>query len=81
MFKRIFGVHVLVDAFKDFKSFDALKKEAGKIFEHLKEDADKAYTELWSEISPKENKPTVTPVAEPVKEASTTNVEASNEQE
>lgn len=81
MFKRIFGVHVFVDAFKGFKSLDSLKKEAGQIFEHLKEDADKAYEELWSEISPKESKQKDTPVVEPVKEALANKTEASDVKE
>ena len=60
MFKRIFGVHVNIDAFKEFKSLDALKKEPGKIFEHLGADSDKAYVELFDTISPKkEVKPAV----------------------
>jgi len=86
MYKRIFGVDVLVDAFKGFKSLASLKKEAGQIFEHLKDDADKAYAELWAEISPdkadsketpanpaadQEPAPSVTPV-ESVTETATT---------
>ena len=81
MFKRIFGVHVYLDAFKGFKSLDILKKESGQIFEHLNEYSDKAYEELWSEISPKSNKQTADPVVEPAGEALANNTEASDVKE
>ncbi len=77
MFKRIFGVHVNIDAFKDFKTLDALKKEPGKIFEHLGSKSDNAYAELFDAISPKkEVKQTQAPVPAPAVKVDVTEAKA-----
>jgi hypothetical protein len=52
--KKIKLVDVNLDAFADKKNVADLKKEEGRIFDHLsKDDADAAYAELWDAINPK----------------------------
>lgn len=47
----IAAVDVNLDAFKDVKSIDELKKEPGRIFEHLSSaDENAAYEELAAEL-------------------------------
>lgn len=50
-------VDVNVQAFKSFKSVEALKKEPGEIFKHLGEgEEDKAYQALWDYMNPEKPK-------------------------
>lgn len=56
--KRIKGVDVNLDAFAGAKNLTELKKEEGRIFDHLpKDEAAAAYAELWDAIKKEDTQP------------------------